>query len=48
MLRRCIKRLCFSKFNDTPQIHHRDSITDVPHHGKIMADKDGCQAEFLP
>lgn len=33
-------------FDNTPQVHDRDTIRQVGHHGKIVADKQERQAKF--
>jgi hypothetical protein len=34
-----IKRIGGRDFHNTPDIHYRDTITDMPNHGKIMRDE---------
>ena len=33
--------------HDMTEIHHRDAVRDVPHHGKIVGDEDIGKAKFV-
>ena len=39
MLRGCVDHALFSNFYDLTEIHHRHTVRDMPHHGKIMRDE---------
>ena len=42
-----IQLITGSKFHDHTQIHHRNTIADMPNHGKIVGDKEISQVELL-
>lgn len=46
MMRIPVKIRPIGDLHDLPQIHHRDPLREMPHHGQIMRDEDKGDAKL--